>query len=176
MPGHDIVVIGGSAGAVEVLRRIVGALPADLPASLFVAVHQLPYAASALPQILTNAGRLPAKHPIDREPIRPATIYIAPPDRHLLVGDGVLRVIQGPREHHTRPAIDPLFRSAALWYGPRVVGVMLSGWLDDNAAGLAAIRRTEGCGDRARPRGGPGSRDACPGRARGAQGAQSTRG
>lgn len=134
-----MIALGGSAGALEALRQIVGGLPADLPASVFVALHQLPYASSCLAELLGKWGRLAARHPADREPLRPATLYVAPPDYHLLVVEGAVRVVQGPKEHNTRPAVDPLFRSAAVAYGPRVVGVVLSGNLDDGTAGLAAI-------------------------------------
>ena len=144
MNGHDIITLGGSAGALEAMRRVLADLPSDLPASLFLAIHQSPYAESLLPEVLSRAGALPAKHPADREPIQRATIYVAPPDHHLLIVGGALRVVQGPKEHNTRPAVDPLFRSAALSYGPRVVGVLLSGLLDDGSSGLAAIHSRGG--------------------------------
>lgn len=144
MPVHDIIALGGSAGALEALRQIVGGLPAGLPVSVFVALHQLPYAVSHLPELLNAWGPLPARHPADRDPLRAATIYMAPPDHHLLVVEGAVRVVQGPKEHNTRPAVDPLFRSAAAAYGPRVVGVVLSGNLDDGTAGLAVIHARGG--------------------------------
>jgi two-component system chemotaxis response regulator CheB len=144
MPGHDIIAVGGSAGAFEALRDLLGGLPANLPASLFVVTHLQPYSRSNLPAILSRFGPLPARHPEDREPIRPGTVYVAPPDRHLLVGPEVVRVVEGPRENNARPAIDPLFRTAALAYGPRVVGVVLSGLLDDGTAGLAAVKARGG--------------------------------
>jgi two-component system chemotaxis response regulator CheB len=144
LAGHDILVIGGSAGSVESLREIVRRLPASLPAAVFIVIHTTPYSKSYLPQLLARAGLLPASHPRDREKIEPGRIYIAPPDYHLLVGDGFVRVVQGPREHSTRPAIDPLFRTAALSYGPRVVGTILSGGLDDGTLGLRAIKARAG--------------------------------
>jgi two-component system chemotaxis response regulator CheB len=144
MHGHDIIALGGSAGGVEALRQIAAGLPAGLPASLFVAINQLPYGRSYLPDVLSKAGPIHARHPADREPIRPGTMYVAPPDHHLLVGDGIIRVVQGPKENNARPAIDPLFRTAAVAYGPRVVGVVLSGYLDDGSAGLAAVQARGG--------------------------------
>lgn len=144
MTGHDIVVIGGSAGGLEALRQVVAGLPKDLPAAVFAVIHQVPYRPSCLPELLGKCGVLPARHPADREEIRPRLIYVAPPDCHLLVGDGQVRVVRGPREHHTRPAVDPLFRSAAVNYGSRTVGVVLSGYLDDGTAGLTAIHSQGG--------------------------------
>jgi two-component system chemotaxis response regulator CheB len=141
---HDIIVIGGSAGGVEALMYICGSLPADLPASVFVVQHISPTSKSVLPGLLTRAGPLPARHPVDGETIQPGHIYVAPPDLHLLLRDGQILLRRGPQENRTRPAIDPLFRSAAIAYGPRVVGVVLTGLLDDGAAGLVAIKRCGG--------------------------------
>src|SRR5262249_2346422 len=126
--GHDIIVIGASTGGVEALIQIVHGLPADLPAALCVVLH-VPPGTSTLPQILSHYGPLPAADGEDGEPLRPGRIYVAPPNRHLLVERGRLVVRHGPRENRVRPAIDPLFRSAALAYGPRVVGVVLTGAL-----------------------------------------------
>lgn len=109
-------------------------------------LHVSPDFPSMLPKILGRAGPLPAKHAQDGEPIRPGQIFVAPPDRHLLLQDGTVRVKRGPRENRHRPAIDPLFRSAAKIYDSRVIGVILSGQLDDGAAGLHAIRSTGGIG------------------------------
>src|SRR6185437_2384135 len=114
------------------------------PAALFVVLHLAPQSTSVLPEILMRAGPLPAIHPRDGEPIRTGRIYIAPPDHHLLIEDGKVRVVRGPKENRHRPAVDPLFRSAAKWYGPRVIGVVLTGALDDGAAGLWAIKRGGG--------------------------------
>ncbi|HEU4561778.1 MAG TPA: chemotaxis protein CheB [Longimicrobium sp.] len=144
MDKREIVVIGGSAGAVEAVKELVAALPADFPAALFVVIHFPAHVSSSLPAILTRAGPLPAAHPEDGDPIEPGRIYVAPPDRHLLVERGCVRLTSGPRENGHRPAADPLFRSAALAYGQRVVGVVLSGNLDDGTAGLAAVVRSGG--------------------------------
>jgi two-component system chemotaxis response regulator CheB len=144
MPTHDIIVIGGSAGAVEALVRLVSGLPADLPAAVFVTVHTTPTTPSLLPKILTRAGRLPAAHPRDGDRIEPGRICIPPPDHHLLLDDGRVRVVRGPKENGHRPALDPMFRTAAVHYGRRVVGVVLTGMLDDGTAGLLAIKRRGG--------------------------------
>lgn len=144
MSGHDIIVIGTSAGGVEALTRLVSGLPPNLPASLFVVMHVPAYAPSTLPQILNRTSALPAEHPADGEAIAQGRIYVAPPGAHLLVDQGRVRLVAGPRENRHRPAIDPLFRSAALAYGPRVVGVVLTGALNDGTAGLLAIKRQGG--------------------------------
>jgi two-component system chemotaxis response regulator CheB len=140
----DIVVIGGSAGGVEALMQICAGLSADLPAALFVVQHISPTSKSVLPELLSKVGPLLARHPVDGEPIRPGQIVVAPPDFHLLLQDGHVALRRGPQENRTRPAIDPLFRSAAVAYGPRVIGVVLTGLLDDGAAGLTAIKRCGG--------------------------------
>ena len=140
----DIIVVGASAGGLEALRVIVGALPADLSASLFIVMHTAPDAPGILADILNLAGRLTAKSAKDNELIRPGTIYVAPPDRHLLIEATVVRVTLGPGENRFRPAIDPLFRSAAQTYGPRVVGVILTGYLDDGTAGLLMVKQMGG--------------------------------
>ena len=144
MPERDIFVVGGSAGALEALQVLVRQLPADFPGAIFVVLHVASESPSSLPAILKRNGPLHAVHATDREAIRPGRIYIAPPDYHLLVHRGHVRVVRGPRENRHRPAIDPLFRSAARAYGNRVVGVILSGMLDDGSAGLAAIKRHGG--------------------------------
>jgi two-component system chemotaxis response regulator CheB len=144
MSGHDIIVVGASAGGVETLQKLVALLPADLPASVFVVQHTSPHARSQLPEILTRRGPLPASFARDREEILLGRIYVAPANCHLLIEPGVLRVVRGPRENRHRPAIDPLFRSAAWAYGPRVVGVVLTGYLDDGTAGLWAIKTCGG--------------------------------
>jgi two-component system, chemotaxis family, protein-glutamate methylesterase/glutaminase len=144
MAHHDIIVIGGSAGGIQALRELVSGLPPNLPASLFVVVHVPPYAVSRLPQILSRAGRLPATHAIDGELVQRGRIYVAPPDRHLLVRQGRIALSRGPRENHSRPAIDPLFRSAARAYGSRVIGVVLSGALYDWSMGLLVVKTRGG--------------------------------
>ena len=142
--GHDIVVIGASAGGVEALQRLAAGLPADYKGSIFVVVHISPEARSEFDRIVSRAGPLPAIHAVDGQAFEPGHIYIAPPDHHLLVEHDHLRVVRGPRENRHRPAIDPLFRSAAWAYGPRVVGVVLTGNLDDGTAGLWAIKSCGG--------------------------------
>ena len=144
MPGHDIVVIGFSAGGIDPLCQLVADLPRDFPASLLVVHHFPPQSVSALPRIVNRAGPLRASHPVNGEAIAPGRIYIARPDQHLLLRDGHIRLTRGPREHGHRPAVDPLFRSAARSHGSRVIGVILSGTLDDGTAGLLAIKDAGG--------------------------------
>jgi two-component system chemotaxis response regulator CheB len=140
MPGHDIIVIGTSAGGVQALQALVGGLPPDLPAAIFIVLHLTPEGTSFLPEILARAGPLPAAHGVNEEVIRPGHIYVAPPNHHLLVEPEHVRVTHGPKENRFRPAIDALFRSAAYAYGPRVTGVVLTGMLDDGTAGLWAVK------------------------------------
>jgi two-component system chemotaxis response regulator CheB len=140
---RDIIVIGASAGGIEALKRLVSEIPKDIPASLFVVVH-LSHEPSLLPEILSRAGKLPARHPVDNEPIEPARIYVARPNRHMLIQPGRVRVYMGPKENGHRPSIDFLFRSAAREYGSRVAGVVLSGMRDDGVAGLWAIKSQGG--------------------------------
>ena len=144
MAGYDIIVVGASAGGVEALLEVARALPADLPAAVLMVLHMPADSRSMLPEILNRQGKLPASHPQEREPLRSGHIYVAPPDRHLLVGRGIVHISNGPHENRFRPAIDPLFRSAALAYGPRVIGVVLTGTLDDGTAGLVTIKRRGG--------------------------------
>jgi two-component system chemotaxis response regulator CheB len=144
MPGHDMILIGASAGGVEALQTLARGLPADMPAAVFVVLHVAPDSRSLMPEILSRSGPLPAAHARDGEKIQHGRIYVAPPDYHLLLQDGAVRLSHGARENHHRPAIDPLFRTAATAFGPRVVGVILSGALYDGAAGLATVRRAGG--------------------------------
>jgi two-component system, chemotaxis family, protein-glutamate methylesterase/glutaminase len=141
---RDIIVVGASAGGVEAVAALVEALPRDLPAAVFVVVHFPPHVTSVLPRILTRRGGMAAIHPEDGDPIELGCVYVAPPDRHLLLERGHVRLVRGPRENAARPAVDPLFRSAARAYGPRVVGVILTGNLDDGAAGLLAVKSAGG--------------------------------
>jgi two-component system chemotaxis response regulator CheB len=140
---HDIIVIGASAGGIEALKRIVPHLPADLPAAIFVVVHVLPHVRSYLPDILSHA-RIQVDHAVDGSPIETGRIYIAPPNCHMVVESGRMHLHSGPTENRHRPAINPLFRSAALAYGPRVIGVILTGNLDDGTAGLWEVKRRGG--------------------------------
>lgn len=144
MPGHDIIVIGSSAGGVDALIKLVNQLPANLPASIFIVLHIPARSPRVLPDILSRSGPLPAIHPTDGEEIRHSRIYIAPPDQHLLIERGNVHIVRGPKENRHRPAIDATFRSAALAYGPRVVGVILTGALGDGTAGLLAIKQRGG--------------------------------
>ena len=146
MATRDIVVIGASAGGVEALMTLVRGLPSDFPAALFVVLHIPATSESTLPHILARAGDLPAVHGTDGSPIQCGTITVAPPDHHLILERGVVRITRGPRENRCRPAADVLFRSAANVYGPRVIGIVLSGNLDDGTAGLVAIHRGGGKG------------------------------
>jgi two-component system chemotaxis response regulator CheB len=141
---RNIIVLGASAGGLKALRWIVSRLPANLDAALFVCVHVAPDRPSHLPQILSKAGPMRASHPADGEEIRTSRVYVAPPDNHLLVNERNVRVVRGPQENRYRPAIDALFRSAALAHGTRVIGVVLSGQLDDGTVGLQAVKKCGG--------------------------------
>jgi two-component system chemotaxis response regulator CheB len=144
MARHDIVVIGASAGGVEVLQVLVSGLPSDFPAAVFIVLHTGVRGHTRFPELLTRAGPLIAAHANQGELIAHRRIYVAPPDAHLMVAHGQMQLGDGPKEHYTRPAVDPLFRSAAEAYGPRVVGVILSGNLTDGTAGLMAIKQGGG--------------------------------
>jgi two-component system, chemotaxis family, protein-glutamate methylesterase/glutaminase len=140
MAHRDIVVIGASAGAFEALKQLLAGLPADFPAAVLIVRHVQSTGPALLPEILSAAGPLPAIHPVDGEAIRPGSIYVAPPDHHLLVEPTRIRITRGPKENRFRPSVDALFRSAAYAFGSRVIGVVLSGYLDDGTAGLWAIK------------------------------------
>lgn len=145
MDGIQIVVIGASAGGIAALNTLVSGLPADFSVPVCVVVHIAPSSPGMLPQILERAGVLAAKHAYSGERLRPGVIYVAPPDRHLLIDrDGAAQLSTGPKENLFRPAVDPLFRSAAAVYGSRAAGVILSGGLDDGTAGLGAIKASGG--------------------------------
>ncbi|MFM0490095.1 chemotaxis protein CheB [Paraburkholderia graminis] len=141
--GRDIVVVAASLGGLQVLKKIVGVLPADLPASVFIVMHVGTWP-SQLPHLLASDSRLPVVHASDGEAIEKGTIYVAPPDRHMLLRDDTVVLSTGPKENFARPAADPLFRSAAVNYGARAIGVVLTGKLDDGAAGLKAIHACGG--------------------------------
>ena len=114
---HDLIVVGASSGGIDALKVIIGGLPAALPAAVLVVVHTSPDSPRLLADILNRAGPLPCQYAQDQEVIRPGHLYLAPPNAHLLVEPGRLRVRRGPRENRARPAIDPLFRTAAVAYG-----------------------------------------------------------
>jgi two-component system, chemotaxis family, protein-glutamate methylesterase/glutaminase len=144
MPVRDIVVVGFSAGGIEPLLRLVGALPADFPGAVFVVHHFPPQSVSALPNILQRAAALDVAQAVDGHAIVPGSICVARPDQHLVLTGGRVGCTNGPREQGHRPAIDPLFRSAARTFGHRAVGVLLSGTLDDGTVGLIEIKARGG--------------------------------
>lgn len=143
MNKRDIIVIGGSSGSLSVLKEMVKSLPKDLSAAIFIVWHIAPNSPGILPELLERLGSLPAQNARNDQKIETGRIYVAPPDHHLLIGDDLIKVSRGPKENRFRPAIDPLSRSAAA-YGSRVVGVILSGGLDDGAAGLWTIKENGG--------------------------------
>jgi two-component system chemotaxis response regulator CheB len=144
MAKRDIVVIGASAGGVYALKALAASLPADFKATIFVVLHLSPHSPSYMPEILNHSGPLIASHPKDGEPIQQGHIYVAPPDHHLLVEYDQVIVKKGPKENRFRPSIDALFRSAAYSYGPRVIGVVLTGLLDDGTSGMWSVKRLGG--------------------------------
>jgi len=141
---RDIVVVGASAGGVQSLTEFVGALPADFPSAIFVVLHTSSASRSRLPLILNRASALPVRQAMHNEWIVSGRVYVAKPDRHLLLRRGAVSVVMGPKENGFRPAVDPLFRSAAVAYGARCIGVVLSGNLYDGVAGLGAIKTRGG--------------------------------
>jgi two-component system chemotaxis response regulator CheB len=143
-PHRDLVVIGASAGGVETLKRIVGRLPADLPAAVCIVLHIAPDTPSLLARILSRAGPLRCHAAAGGEPLTPGEILVAPPDRHLVVEDGHVHLSVGPRENGHRPSVDVLFRSAAEARRDRVIGVILSGTRGDGSLGLAAVKSAGG--------------------------------
>jgi two-component system chemotaxis response regulator CheB len=141
---RDVVVVGGSAGSLAPLRQLAAALPPGLPGAVAVTIHVGEQARSLLPSILDRRGPLPAAHARPGEPLRLGRIYVAPPGWHLLMPAGVVELSSGPRVNHNRPAVDVMFASAARWFGDRAVAVVLSGVLDDGAAGAALVERAGG--------------------------------
>jgi two-component system chemotaxis response regulator CheB len=144
VPNRNLIVIGASAGGIEALQQICARLPANLNAAVVAVMHTSIFGGGLLPNILSRAGPLPASHPRNREEIKPGHIYVPCPDQHLIVEPGRLLNFHGPRENNHRPAIDPTFRSAALAYGRRAIGVILTGMLDDGTAGLMILRAHRG--------------------------------
>jgi two-component system chemotaxis response regulator CheB len=144
MAVRDIIVIGASAGGVSALRQLLAALPIDLPAAIFITMHMFNRSDSSLAAILDKAGHLPARYPQDGDLIEHGHIYVAPPDYHLILHRGRIELQRGPRENMQRPCINVMFRSAAAAYEERVAGVVLTGLLDDGAAGLWEIQQHGG--------------------------------
>jgi two-component system chemotaxis response regulator CheB len=144
VPSSQIVVVGTSAGGLDALRELVRHLPTDFAAPVCIVMHTAPESPGVLHDILARAGRLPATPPRDAERLQAGRLYVAPPDRHLIIEPGRIRVTRGPKENRFRPAIDPLFRSAAQVYGPGTIGVILTGNLDDGTAGLWTIKQLGG--------------------------------
>ncbi|HEY9783671.1 MAG TPA: chemotaxis protein CheB [Leptolyngbyaceae cyanobacterium] len=144
MSKRDIIVIGASAGGTEALKKLVAQLPDNFLGTLFIVLHISPECRSVLPQILDRLCPLPVVQATDSEAHQPGRIYVAPPDHHLIVEQGLVRVTRGPKENRFRPSVDVLFRSAARAYGKRVIGVVLAGALDDGASGLYAVQEQGG--------------------------------
>jgi two-component system chemotaxis response regulator CheB len=143
MTHERLVVVGASAGGVRALQALASQLAPDFPAPI-LAVQHVGSHPSILPSLLAHKGRLAASHAVDGERISPGRILVAPPDQHMMLADGTVRLSRAAKENHARPAIDPLFRSAAVAHGTGVIGVLLTGYLDDGTAGLQAIKRCGG--------------------------------
>ncbi len=141
---RDIIVVGASAGGVEALQRLAAGLPSNLPAALFFVLHRPAGYNSELAEVLTRSGPLPAKEAVSEEVFEHGRIYLAPPDYHMLLEGDRIQLWRGPKENRHRPAVNALFRSAAVAHGPRVIGVVLSGTLDDGTTGLWWIKRYGG--------------------------------
>jgi two-component system chemotaxis response regulator CheB len=139
-----LIAIGASAGGLQAIERILGGVPPDIPAAIVIVTHRAPTAPGILATILARSARLPVAEARDGDTLRAGHVYVAPPDEHLTVDRAAVRVARGPKERHHRPAVDPLFRAAARAFGSASVGVVLSGNLDDGAAGLLAIHRAGG--------------------------------
>lgn len=144
MIGHDIIVIGASAGGLKALSAVLAELPVDLAAAVFVVQHLAADRESYLPKLLADVTDLPVSSPFDHEAFSPGHVYVAAPDHHLLLSDGHVRVMRGPQENRFRPSIDALFRSAARSHGSRVIGMVLTGYLDDGTVGLQTIKKRGG--------------------------------
>jgi two-component system chemotaxis response regulator CheB len=141
---RDIIVIGASAGGVPALKTFFQHFNPVVPVSVFVVLHFPSDGRSMLPEILSTQTSLSVHHAIDGERIEPRNVYVAPPDHHLIIEFGHMHLTRGPKENRARPALNPLFRSAALAYGSRVIGIIMSGTLDDGTAGLWEIKRRGG--------------------------------
>jgi two-component system chemotaxis response regulator CheB len=139
-----LVAIGASAGGLDALRSLLAELPVTFPAAICIVIHTSPESPGVVPQILDRVSRLPVVEASNGQRLESGHVYVAPPDRHLLVEPGRMRVTKGPREHRFRPAIDPLFRSAAQVFGPAAIGVVLTGNLDDGTAGVWTIKTLGG--------------------------------
>lgn len=141
---YHIVVIGASSGGFEAIKKIIKDLPTNFRPPVFIVWHTGPDAQGVMPGVLNKITSIFADYALDNEEIKPNRIYVAPPDHHLLIDEGIIRLTHGPKENHFRPAVDPLFRSAAYSYGNRVIGIILSGALDDGTAGLSRIKNNGG--------------------------------
>ncbi|PND25956.1 chemotaxis protein CheB [Sinorhizobium sp. M4_45] len=144
MSRRDIIAIGGSLGAVAAMKHLLGNLPSDFPATVFVVIHVGARGKDLLADIFDANTRIPVTTAVDGEQVERGHVYVAPADHHLLVIDGIIRLGRGPRENLARPAVDPLFRSVGLNYGPRAIAVVLTGMLNDGAAGLSDLKRCGG--------------------------------
>jgi two-component system chemotaxis response regulator CheB len=141
---RDFIAIGASAGGVTALMHLLELLPSDLPAAVTIVLHRSPYHETQLPVVLGRRAGLTVIEPTDGAPVQRNVVYVAPRDQHMVMHDGVVRLDRGPKQHRTRPAIDPLFRSAAATYGNRVVGILLSGMGGDGVTGLIDIKHAGG--------------------------------
>lgn len=142
--GHDIIAIGASVGGVEAIPRLISSLPSGLPVSVFVVLHSPPRGPGLLPEIIRRNSALPVRHAVEGEKVLHGHVYVAKPDYHLVLEGSRIRLVRGPKENFHRPSIDALFRTAAESYGSRVVGVVLTGNLDDGTAGLYTVKKLGG--------------------------------